>query len=336
MRRFDGLTDGERAERLLRVAQKALLAYGLSGDLSLAASATNTIFRLRASGLSCAVRICNAGRDRVPLQRELTWLAALGRDTTLSVPEPILTMTGDLSRSVSMEGVPGTRACAVLRWIGGDRREAELTTDEAASVGRFAAALHVHAESFRWPEELTPESVGPAERALAAAEALRGALVSADDRALLCDVVGLVAESTSALGDGPEAAGVIHGDLRLRKLRHDQGSVGAFGFDDCRIGAYLDDLSLLWSELADRETTPVLQEALLDGYRSVRALPGDPEDMLRGFTALRALECAAQAAPVAPASRPSREAETREVPVIQQEFASLRALLRRERGHGAA
>lgn len=293
MRRFDELTDDERIERTQRLALKALAGYGLTGDLAFVARRESTIFRLRTGGGSYAVRICAAGHDHAPLQREMTWLAALGRDTALAVPEPVLTLTGELFRSVSMEGVPGTRACAVLRWIDGERREAELTTDEAAALGMLAAALHRHAEAFQWPEELATSRSDPAARVLATADAVRDALATPDDRALLCDAAAFMADAIAGLGDGPDAVGILHGDLRLRKLRHDRGSVGAFGFDGCRVGAYLDDLSLLWAELAGREATPALREALLDGYRSTRDLPASPEPLLRAFAMLRTLEEAA-------------------------------------------
>jgi Ser/Thr protein kinase RdoA (MazF antagonist) len=73
-----------------------------------------------------------------------------------------------------------------------------------------------------------------------------------------------------------------------------EDSVGIFGFDACRMGVYLDDLSLLWSGLDGREATPVLRQALLDGYQSVRGLPPSGESYLRAYVALRGMENAAQ------------------------------------------
>ncbi len=336
MRRFDELTDGEKTEKTLRLAQKALTGYGLSGDLTFVAQRENTIFRLQTGGASYAVRICAAGHDHAPLQRELLWLAALGRDTALAVPEPVLTLTGDLFRSTSMEGVPGTRACMVLRWIDGQRREAELTADEAAAMGQFAAALHRHAEAFRWPEELATSCSDPAARVLAAADVVRDALTSSDDRALLCDAVAFIADVTAGLGDGSDSVGILHGDLRLRKLRHDHGFVGAFGFDGCRIGAYLDDLSLLWVELAGREGSPALHRALVDGYRSVRDLSGEPEGILRAFAVLRAVEGAARALEAIRANRLApKELAGREIAVIRKELMGSLLWPRRDEPNGA-
>jgi Ser/Thr protein kinase RdoA (MazF antagonist) len=294
MRRFDELADSEKTERYVRLAEKALAAYGLAGDLAYVAQGTSVVFRLRAGGASFAVRLCAPGRDHVPLRRELLWLAALGRDTSLSIPEPVLSLTGDLFRSVSMEGVPSTRACMVLRWIDGERREAELTTDEVAAMGQLVASLHRHAETFRWPEELALGYADPAARMLAAAEGVRPALASPADQALLCDVAAFVGEATAAHGASPEAVGVIHGDLRLQKMRMGRDLVGIFGFDACRTGTYLDDLSLLWSALDGREATPALQQALLDGYQSVRGFPAKGVTALRAYAALRGMENAAQ------------------------------------------
>jgi Ser/Thr protein kinase RdoA (MazF antagonist) len=182
----------------------------------------------------------------------------------------------------------------VLRWIDGERREAELTTDEVAAMGQLAASLHRHAETFRWPEELALGYTDPAARMLAAAEGVRPALASPADQALLCDVTAFVSEATAEHGASPEAVGVIHGDLRLRKMRVGRDPVGIFGFDACRIGAYLDDLSLLWSALDGREATPALHQALLDAYQSIREFPSSGESALRAYVALRGMETAAQ------------------------------------------
>jgi Ser/Thr protein kinase RdoA (MazF antagonist) len=294
MRRFDELTDSEKTARYTRLAEKALVAYGLAGDLAYVGQGTSVVFRLRAGGASFALRLCAPGRDHAPLRRELLWLAALGRDTSLSIPEPVLSLTGDLFRPVSMEGVSGTRACMVLRWIDGERREAELTTDEVAAMGQLAASLHRHAETFRWPDELALGYTDPVARMLAAAEGVRPALALPADQALLCNAAAFVGEATAAYGASPEAVGVIHGDLRLRKMRVGCDPVGIFGFDACRIGAYLDDLSLLWSALDGREATPALHQALLDGYQSVRGFPSTGESALRAYVALRGMETAAQ------------------------------------------
>lgn len=290
MRRFEVLCDEERADRYKALAKKALLAYGLTPDLTYVGQGTHTVFRAFVGGGAYAVRIGEAGRDLALIRRELLWLAALGRDTPLGVPEPILTLHGDLFSTVSMEGVPGTRSCSVVRWVEGERREAELTTDEVAAMGRLAAALHRHADTFRWPEEITPVQDDAQSRAFTACDALRPTLDAPGDASLLADAAARIADAIppSALG------GPIHGDLRLRKLRLDHGVAGVLGFAHCRLGADLEDLSVLWMELDGRRSTLELRSALLEGYRTVRSLPAACEDSLGAYGALRALEDAAR------------------------------------------
>lgn len=290
MRRFEVLSDEERVDRYKALARKALLAYGLAPDLTYVDQGTHTVYRASFGGGAFAVRIGEAGRDLALVRRELLWLAALGRDTSLAVPEPILTLHGDLFSSVSMEGVPGTRSCSVVRWVEGERREAELTADEVAAMGGLAAALHRHADTFRWPEEITPVHGDAQSRAFAACEALRPAVNAPGDPSLLADAAALIADEISP----SPSAGPIHGDLRLRKLRLDHGVGGVLGFGHCRPGADLEDLSVLWMELAGRRSALELRAALLEGYRAVRPLPASCEDPMRAYAVLRALEDAAR------------------------------------------
>ncbi len=289
MRHFEILSEEEQVGRYKALANKALLAYGLTPDLTYIGQGSHIVFRAAFGSGIFAVRISEPGRDLMVLRRELLWLAALGRDTSLSVPEPILTLHGDLFSSVSMEGVPGTRSCCVVRWIEGERREAELTRDEVAAMGAVVAALHRHAEGFRWPQEIAPSHGDAAGRAFAACDSLRSVFSLPGDPSLLTDAAALIADNTPESGD----AGPIHGDLRLRKLRLKEGVVGVVGFGRCRAGADLEDLSPLWAELGERKTASELQGALLEGYRSVRPLPMASEDALRAYGALRALEEAA-------------------------------------------
>ncbi|MDD5263573.1 MAG: phosphotransferase [Candidatus Bipolaricaulis sp.] len=289
MRRFEILSEEERVDRYKALAKKALLAYGLAPDLTYIGQGSHIVFRAALGGGIFAVRIGDPGRDLGMLRRELLWLAALGRDTSLSVPEPLLTLRGDLFSSVSMEGVPGTRSCSVIRWIEGERREAELTPDEVSAMGSVVAALHRHAEGFRWPEEIAPSQGDAAGRAFAACDSLRSVFTLPGDPLLLTDAAALIADHTPESTD----ARPIHGDLRLRKLRLKERVAGIVGFGRCRAGTDLEDLSPLWAELGERRTATELQEALLDGYRSVRPLPFAPEAAFRAYGALRALEDAA-------------------------------------------
>ncbi|MEW5827009.1 MAG: phosphotransferase, partial [Candidatus Bipolaricaulota bacterium] len=297
MPRFDELGDAERAERKVRLAEKALRAYGLAGSLTLVAERTNLVYRLRCGGASYAVRLSPPGRETPALERELLWLAALGRETELPIPEPLLTRSGELFHRVSMEGVPGTRAVAVLAWVEGERREADLEAADGLAAGRLAAALHRHAEAFPLPEERAAVAGSYFERLEAARSALDGALAEEKSRRLLENAAAYAARVARAVDVDSLDSGIVHGRLVLRRLRYGDEEVGALGFGECLIRSFAEDLAVLWADLGGRESTPQLRHALLEGYRSTRALSSSSEGSLSAFAALHAIEAAAGALP---------------------------------------
>jgi len=304
MRPFDELTDREKAERIARLAEKALRAYGLEGDLSLVSERRNTVFRLRCAGASYAVRLSPPGSESAPVERELHWLASLAREARLAVPEPILSRSGELLRRVSMEGISGTRTAVVFSWVGGERREADLTEDDVADAGRFAARLHRHAETFRWPEELALDPVDLCSR-LSAARSLLDPVLASDAREQLQRAAAFIEDALCEMTAATREAGIVHGALRLRRLRYGAEGVGAVGFGACRVASAAEDLSPLWADLAGRDATPALRRAFLAGYRQERMGSAPAESVISAFAALRALEEAAASLPSERAKRSS-------------------------------
>lgn len=53
------------------------------------------------------------------LELELDWLTAMRREAGLPVPEPIPRLDGKYLTRINFHGVPGTRSCAMLRWMNG-------------------------------------------------------------------------------------------------------------------------------------------------------------------------------------------------------------------------
>jgi Ser/Thr protein kinase RdoA (MazF antagonist) len=96
MDRFEQLPESEKLDRYTRLARKALSAYGLDeARLAYLGGPTDATFEVTTGDASrhYALRICSRDRSPDELQREILWLTALRRDTDLTVPEPILTMS---------------------------------------------------------------------------------------------------------------------------------------------------------------------------------------------------------------------------------------------------
>ena len=96
-------------------------------------------------GARYALRVRRPGGPTVDMVRsELTWLAALRRDTDLVVPEPVRTRNGDLLTVASAPGMPEARVCDLLRWVDGRFVDAALTAAHLRRVGVFGARLQQH------------------------------------------------------------------------------------------------------------------------------------------------------------------------------------------------
>lgn len=306
---LERIPDSERFDRYARLARKALSAYGLDEvRLTHLGDAENVTFEVATGDPSrhYALRICGPEHDPDALRREILWLTAICRDTDLAVPEPILTMEGELVRRVSIAGVSGFRSCVLLRWVDGESHDQELAPAHLHAVGRLMATLHTHAETFRWPEEITP----PRRNATMMSEVLDEALLrtrySADELEIFRRAIERISVAMSTLRDGPRVAGVIHGQLSPRHLFFHGGEARAIGFARCRWGYYAYDLATIRSHVEGRETGNELVTALFEGYRSLRDLPEDVERHVPVFGALRSID-RIQSILAAPAGRGARD-----------------------------
>ncbi len=324
MDRLERIPESERSERYARLARKALSAYGLAeARLTSLGEAENVTFEVKTGDPSrhYALRICGPDHDPDALRREILWLTAICRDTDLVVPEPILTTEGELVRRVSIAGVSGFRSCVLLRWVDGESRDRKLAPEHLRGVGRLTATLHSHAETFRWPEELTP----PRRNATLMSEVLDERLLrtrySADQLDVFRHAIERISVAMSTLRDGPRVAGVIHGQLGPRRLLFHGGEARAIGFDRCRWGYYVYDLATIRSHVAGREAGDELVAALFDGYRSLRDLPEDVERHLPVFSALRSID-RIQSNLAAPAGRNARD--------LDDEYEALRRAVEAE------
>jgi Ser/Thr protein kinase RdoA (MazF antagonist) len=299
LRTFDELTTRGQLGRLRRTAEAALTAYGLRpARLVPVAHAENTTFRVETpAGDRLVLRIhrvtgspIHPPRSEAEVRSELLWLSAIRRETDLAVPEPVPANDGALTTVVDLEGVPEPRICALFRWQPGRFLDAGLTLSHLERVGAFMAMLHNQALGFEPPVGFTRWQIGD---------------VTGDARAYVVGAVGecfgqaavstveIVLEAVDVarreLGRGPEAFGLIHGDLHQENYLFHRGHVRAIDFDDCGWAPFVYDLSVTLSELHGRPESTALRGALLSGYRAVRRLPVEHERCLDVFSGLRTL-----------------------------------------------
>jgi Ser/Thr protein kinase RdoA (MazF antagonist) len=291
--------------RMRQLAAAALAAYDLPPErLTLLAHLFNTTFRVdTATGQRYVLRIHRAGAPTVEsVGSELAWLAALRRDTPLEVPAPVPTRGGALLTVASTPGVPDPHICVLFRWLPGHLLRHGLTPRHMERVGVLMAQLQNHAAHWDRPPGFTrgrvdwpvamgrtlPDPYGP--EVVTYIETLVAGTLSAAEAAPVTEALARVRAAAQALGQGPDAFGLIHADLHYGNLLFARDTVRAIDFDDCGFGFRLFDFGVMLSAVLDWPDYPALRAALLAGYRRVRPLSAEHEAHLDAFIALRVVQ----------------------------------------------
>lgn len=253
---------------------------------------------------------------------QLHWLAALGSETDLAVPEPVPLPEGSLVGRVSFADLPPLRGLlrrasarhrnlyrpdhpprhfSLLSWVPGENR-GDPTDADLARVGRLAARLHEHAEGYQAPD---PSALPRWDWCWPFGETAPlwkegEAFYSAEEMEVFEEASRYVRADLDDLGRGD--FGPIHRDLTLKNLLIGgpdaalRGTAGATDFDQCGLGHYLFDLSVVLRALRPRwrqaGRPPELAaervwEPLLAGYESVRGLPPEPGRFLGTFDVMQ-------------------------------------------------
>jgi Ser/Thr protein kinase RdoA (MazF antagonist) len=289
---FDDLPAEERVARLRRLAERALVRYGLpSPALELITNDWNCVFRVdAANGSRHVLRVSLAGRRTLDEVRgEMTWLAAIAADGHVAVPVPLPAVDGSLAIEERAEGVPEPRAVAVFGWIEGERLADAMTERNLEAYGEAAARLHAQARRFVPPGGMKtwdspypfvePEVLfDPEHRSTLAG---RGEPFERAKRATVEAIARLAAA---------EPPRMIHADLHEDNafVRPD-GSIAILDFDDCMLGWPAQDLGITVFELASRDDFEPLEAALRRGYERVAPWPDRAPGDVRVFAADRCL-----------------------------------------------
>jgi len=281
-RRWADLTPGGQLRRLRRLAEGAWPRFGLgAGTLRSLGHWENATFRVQAPARgpsaprfvpgSYLLRVHSPGYNTTAqVASELQWLRALCRDTDLPVPEPV----GE-PLVAEHPDVPQPRTCSVLRWMDGQRVGNRASPRTYRALGALLGRLHEHGTTWRPPagfERARWDADGlfrwwPPEHTDAVM-----AQLTAKQRRLFARVERRFVEATEALGEGPDAFGLIHGDAHQSNVVIAGGQLRPIDFDDCRFGWLLYDLAVPLRH-ADRTARPeACRAALLEGYQATRPM----------------------------------------------------------------
>jgi len=289
MKPYNELTRRGRLRRVRRLAEKALEAYGFEGaNLTFLRYFANTTYRVDVPGSVGSrpwgsyipnrylLRVLISG-DWESAKGEMTWLAALSDEGRLAVPAPVPTLEGDLLARVSTPGIPDGRIVSLMRWVDGRHLSTGLRLDQLKAWGRMVGRLHAFAAAWHPPEGF--------KRFIWDWEGLLGG------RGFGCTVEKLVASMPgplqepfeivsqqtrrvmASLGEGPDAYGMVHGDMYPENVLFKRGKVLPIDFEDCGFGYWLWDIGVALSEEPWTASWYPRRDVFLEGYSEVHPLP---------------------------------------------------------------
>ena len=289
------------------LASAALEQYCLAGaELTLLSDADNTVFRVdvpgaehfdrhpylgKVAGRRFVLRV-STGEHAAATRSELVWLAALLRDTDLTVPEPVPTRDGSLLAAPASPHANGT-SVVLLRWVDGRALDADLDAGKLVQVGRYMAELHNHSESFTPPADFQRprwdrNRLFGADSVLHMPDANR--YFSRYELKLFEAAAERVGRTMQRLGESREVFGLIHADLHNRSYLFHGDQVRAIDFSDCGWGYYLYDIAITLGELKHRDDYPALHAAFVEGYRELRPLSEQHEGLINTFMVARRVD----------------------------------------------
>jgi len=244
---------------------------------------SNHLFRCdTVAGERLIVRAClPGGRGDAELDAELAWLAALARDTGLTVP------VARFSTRVATPGLPDGGRCIGFSWVQGRPCGRLPSRRLVADLGRVIGTLHSHAQGFRPPPGFTRPvlDVGYLTWAGAwhAGQIARRPIDPAVRR-VLAETAGRVEAVFARLGQDRAGYGLVHADLCRENILDHHGQARPIDFDDASWGHYALDLAIAADDIPE-----MLRPVLLGGYQAVQPLPPGYQEHQAALLAARRL-----------------------------------------------
>jgi Ser/Thr protein kinase RdoA (MazF antagonist) len=296
MKPYSELTERGQARRLRCLALNALQHYDLPVlRLRLVTNDMNGIFRLDTPGggkYILRVTLPEGGHTHDHVAAEMDWLAALARDTRLSVPRPLPARNGALVVMAGAAGVPESRLCAIFSWVSGVDLARHLLPANLFKLGALMAELHRHALAYRPPaglDLLRFDRVFPFPEPVILFEERFVLLFPPARRAVFQRAIDWAQHAIDRLQASGAPMRILHGDLHQWNVRYFRGVLSPIDFEDLMWGWPVQDIATTLYYFLGAAEYPALRASFQAGYTQQTAWPECEPGEINAFIAARAL-----------------------------------------------
>jgi Ser/Thr protein kinase RdoA (MazF antagonist) len=242
------------------------------------------------SGQRLILRVQRIGyHSPAEIVSELSWITALIADDVIATPRPLADRNGLLLCSMRLNG--SMRQVVAFEHMSGHEPDQSASLPSwFAKLGMLTAQLHRHSQSWARPPDFQRKTwdfdamlgTRPLWGDWRAALGLGNA-----ERQLLQKVADTLARRLRTYGQQSQRFGLVHADLRLANLLVDGERLGIIDFDDCGFSWLFYDFAAAVSFMEHESVVADLQQAWLQGYRTVAPVSKEDEAMLPVFVMLR-------------------------------------------------
>lgn len=242
------------------------------------------------TGQPIILRVHRPGyHDRDEIESELRWIRDLRSEGIVATPKPLprkddgyigsMFAAGDIRQVVAFEFMSGAEPA-----------QGDGSVDGFRKLGAISARLHHHARAWQRPPTFRRKTWNY-ETMLGSAPLWgdwREALgLDAHGLAVLERASRTLQQFLADFGEDPERFGLIHADLRLANLLVDGDRLGVIDFDDCGFSWFVYDFASAVSFFEHDPIVAELQEAWVEGYRSIAPLSASDVAAIPTFVFLR-------------------------------------------------
>jgi Ser/Thr protein kinase RdoA (MazF antagonist) len=301
VKKFDEMTSEEQQAVLLEKVQTVLEKGNVANaEISWLAYTHNAVFSLKHEGNPYVLKMAVQNRmemwnsvalessaihilSRTPIANRIPSFPAKDWTFYYSLPEDEAQFQYNKGKGVRPANI------VVLNYLEGESKTPDtLNYEEANKIGKFLAEFHRcdfdPTTNLSFAPKLDFQGLFSTRYPLTEASK---ALFTLEQITVMDTIAQVVKSAMDELGQGEDEFGLIHGDLLLKNILFHEGEVRALDFEYCGWGYYLYDLCPLLWQLKPLSNYKELEEALWQGYNSIRPLAERHRQLLETFIAGR-------------------------------------------------